>query len=65
MDYSALTTLISSVGFPIVACIALFMQNSKQEIQHREEMNELKNVIENNTLILKELSVKFDTQRGQ
>lgn len=29
MDITAITTLISSVGFPIVACIVLFKQVDK------------------------------------
>lgn len=41
MDITALTTLISSVGFPIVACIFLFLQLSKQT----ETLNELKIVM--------------------
>lgn len=41
MDITALTTLISSVGFPIVACIFLFLQLNKQT----ETLNELKIVM--------------------
>lgn len=29
MDIQAITTLITTVGFPIAACIALFWQNNK------------------------------------
>lgn len=29
MDMTAITTLISSVGFPIAACCVMFYQNSK------------------------------------
>ena len=29
MDYSAIVSAVSSVGFPIVCCIVLFMQNDK------------------------------------
>lgn len=29
MDITAITTLISSVGFPIAACCVMFYQNSK------------------------------------
>ena len=41
MDFTALTTFIGSVGFPIVACIFLFLQLSKQT----ETLNELKIVM--------------------
>ena len=38
--------LISSVGFPIVACIALFWQLNKTNEMHREEMNMIKDSID-------------------
>lgn len=36
MSIQDITTLISTVGFPIVACVALYMQNVKmtETIQH-------------------------------
>lgn len=36
MSLQDITTLISTVGFPIVACVALYMQNVKmtETIQH-------------------------------
>lgn len=36
MTLQDITTLISTVGFPIVACVALYMQNVKmtETIQH-------------------------------
>lgn len=36
MTIQDITTLISTVGFPIVACVALYMQNVKmtETIQH-------------------------------
>lgn len=60
MDYSSIIQLINGVGFPIVCCVALFYQNTKQSENHKTEMNELKMVIENNTLILRELTTKID-----
>ncbi len=29
MDYTAISTAVSSLGFPIVACVALYIQNNK------------------------------------
>lgn len=60
MDYSSIIQLINGVGFPIACCVALFYQNTKQSESHKTEMNELKTVIENNTLILRELTTKID-----
>lgn len=30
MDFSEIGTMISSIGFPIVACIALYLQSKEQ-----------------------------------
>lgn len=60
MDYSSIIQLINGVGFPIACCVTLFYQNTKQSENHKTEMNELKTVIENNTLILRELTTKID-----
>ena len=47
--------MIGSLGFPIVATIALFWWNMKQEERHKEEVGELSQAIANNTLALTEL----------
>lgn len=62
MDYNAIVQFINGVGFPIACCIGLFYQNNKQNESNTKEMNELKDVIENNTLILKELSTKMNIE---
>ena len=62
MDYNTITQLINGVGFPIACCVALFCQNNKQNENHTKEMNELKDVIENNTLMLKEISTKINLE---
>lgn len=60
MDLQSIVQFINSVGFPIVCCTALFCQTNKQAELHEKEMLELKNVIENNTLMLHELASKID-----
>lgn len=59
MDFNTLVSAISTVGFPIVFCVALFWQNNELNKNHKEEINSLKEVIENNTLILREISTKL------
>ena len=49
MDWQAITSLISSVGFPIVCCIVLFYQNNKQNELHVSEVNKMVEAITNNT----------------
>lgn len=38
MDVSAITSMIGSLGFPIVACIYMAYVNAKQTEAHKEEM---------------------------
>ena len=62
MDYNTIVQFINGVGFPIACCVALFCQNGKQTENYTKEMDELKGVIENNTLILKEISTKINIE---
>lgn len=59
MDWNAVIQLISTLGFPIVCCIALFWYMIKQRDMHKEEINELKKSIDNNTIILTRLYEKL------
>lgn len=45
MDTQAITTLITSVGFPIAACIAIFYMMNKEREDHKNEVDSLKGVI--------------------
>lgn len=47
--------LISSVGFPIVACGFMYKLNIDQQKEHLEEVALLREVIEHNTKSLTEL----------
>ena len=58
MDVQVIGQLIASLGFPIVACGALFWMVNKNEERHKEEMGGLRKTIEDNTNVfasLKEL----------
>ncbi len=59
MDVNTIMTLIGSLGFPIVACIALFYMNNKQEEQHKEEIGKITEALNNNTTALIKLSNKL------
>lgn len=52
MEITEIMKLISSYGFPIVACIALFLFNSRT-------INELKATIDNNTQVMLRLVEKM------
>lgn len=46
---------IATVGFPIVACGALFWANYKQDVRHSEECQGFMKSIEANTDAIREL----------
>lgn len=49
-------TAISTVGFPIVMCIMLYIRMDRQDEAHRDEMDKLTEAIHNNTLALQHLT---------
>lgn len=51
--------LIQKLGFPIACVIALFWQNTKLNEQHKEEMKQVTEALNNNTLALTELKNKI------
>lgn len=59
MEYNIIVQLISSVGFPIVACCALFWQMNQQDIRHKEEIDSLRETIEKNTNAIEKLIDKL------
>ena len=70
MDAQTIIQVISTVGFPITMCIAMgwFVVDqtnkhreevSKLNEQHEAEMNTVVEAINNNTVALKELSIKL------
>ena len=60
MDLQTITSLISSVGFPIVCCIALFVQMNKTTQQHKEEIDKLSEAVNNNTNVMNQLKARLD-----
>lgn len=59
MEISNILTAISSVGFPIVACIALFWKNHKDDERHEEQSNKFNEAVNNNTVALIKLTEKI------
>ena len=45
MDTQNIADLITSVGFPIFACVAIFYMLNKEREDHKAEVNSLKDVI--------------------
>lgn len=77
MDWSSVTQIISSLGFPIVMCCILFWyikDTGDKHIEqvrnimdnHREEMAEITTALNNNTLVIQKLCDKMDLiQKGE
>lgn len=55
MDPQVLMQAVTTLGFPIVACIALFWYVNKQNENHKEEISALRETLQDNTNILHEL----------
>lgn len=55
MDSNAITTMITSVGFPIVMCLLLWYQMRESDKNHKEEVDSLKDVIADVKIALTEL----------
>lgn len=61
MDLSQITPIISSLGFPIAACIALFYYLNKERESHKEEIDGLKNCINENNTVLTALKALLES----
>lgn len=51
-----LMTLISNVGFPIAACVAMFWMYNKQTEAHSNDMATVTKAIESNTAAIEQLT---------
>lgn len=64
MELNIILQAISTVGFPICACGALFWMVNKQDESHKEEINSLRSVLEANTQALTELRDTIKYMKG-
>lgn len=60
MDTNAISTLIGSVGFPIVMCLMLFWYMREQLNDHKEETNALKDAINELKIAITTLTERLD-----
>ena len=59
MDTNAITTLITSVGCPIVVCRICFWYIKTMTETHKDEVRQLTEAIQNNTLVMQQLVDKM------
>ena len=62
MDANLLIQLVGSLGFPIVACGALFWRMVKSDEQHKKEMSKMSEALNNNTNALVKLTERLDRE---
>ena len=55
MDGNAVIQAISSVGFPIAMCLLMYYQLGKSEEVHKAEIDEVKQAMDNNTLVIQQV----------
>lgn len=75
MDAQFILQAVTSVGFPIVCCGAMMWyvkystDRNREDVeklnqQHKEEMKDVTEAINNNTIALQKLCDKLDNERG-
>ena len=52
MDAQVIGQLIASLGFPIVAAAAMFWMVNKNEERHKDEIDNMRKTIDENTSVL-------------
>ncbi len=62
MDIQQILTIISTVGFPIAMCVALFYMIWKLNEQHKEEMSKITESLNNNTVALTKLTERLHVE---
>lgn len=65
MDITQVMQAIGSLGFPIVACCALFYYLNKEQESHKEEMGAVTEALNRNTDALLELKTIITMLTGR
>ena len=60
MDAQGITSMIGSLGFPIVMCIIMIKLIFTMEESHKEEISSLKESLNNNTNVLARLETMLN-----
>lgn len=59
MAVQDISTLIATLGFPIVCCGVCFWYINKSGEEHKQEMDKMSEAIANNTLVMQKLLDKL------
>ena len=64
MDVQAVTSIITTVGFPIAVCLICFWYIKKMQEQHKAETDKLAEALNNNTLVIQKLINNLENRGG-
>lgn len=57
---SGITQILGNGFFPIIVCGVLFWYVYKKDLQHKEEITELRKSVDNNTTVLQKILDKIE-----
>lgn len=64
-DLTGLAKIVSTIGFPAVMCLILLYRIDKQAIMYSESESKLREVITNNTVMIKELCIRLGEKQNE
>lgn len=64
-DLTGIAKVISTIGFPAVMCLILLYRMDKQAIMYSESESKLREVITNNTVMIKELCIRLGEKQNE
>lgn len=62
MDIESFVQLFSSLGFPVVMVVYFIWHSNQMETNHREEIANMNESLNNNTLVIQKLLDKLDKE---
>ena len=65
MDVNNLTAIVGTLGFPIVMCLMFFKYIKQMTEQHKQEVKELSEAVNNNTLVMQQLIDKLEANLSE
>lgn len=65
MDVNNLTALVGTLGFPVVMCLMFFKYIKQMTEQHKQEVKELSEAVNNNTLVMQQLIDKLEANLSE
>ena len=65
MEANVIMTMVQTLGFPIVCCVALFRRMTKESDNHKAEMEKVTDALNNNTQALIRLEESLKGEKGK